>query len=69
MEVHRAGCNDLNKSLTGGGRRVLDDHVDSLTDAAEDLAGDFITEGSMTVDQAIGEQTHWGPCASVYQLD
>jgi hypothetical protein len=34
----------------------------SLTDAAVDIAGDFIGGGSMTVDQAITEHIHWAPC-------
>jgi hypothetical protein len=64
MEVHKAGCADLSKGPRGRAKAqgAWTVEADTLTEAAEDIAGDFLAEGSMTVDEAIDEHIHWSPC-------
>lgn len=65
MEVHRTGCKDLAKHRGSDPHnlRWVEDH-DSLTDAAESFASDFIAEGSMTVETALRD-VHFAPCVTL----
>jgi len=58
MEVHKTGCTDLLR-LRGPQQSTFE--ADSLTEAAADLAADFIAEGSMTVERAL-QHIHFAPC-------
>jgi hypothetical protein len=63
MEVHRAGCADLNKSRRSQAkaRNAWTLTASTIEEAAAEIAGDFIGEGSMTLDEAVAH-IHWAPC-------
>jgi hypothetical protein len=65
MEVHAEGCADLRRKIWRGylkGDGAWTIAVSSLTEAAQSIAGDFIAEGSMTVEDAIDEHIHFANC-------
>lgn len=67
MEAHRAGCGHLTRKARGGGRLgdgSFEIEAATLTAAAENIAGDFIDEGSMTVADALRE-IHFAPCVDL----
>ena len=57
IEVHKAGCRDLGK------RKPVHYQFEAETreQIAKETAGDFIDEGSMTLEEAIGH-IHFAPC-------
>lgn len=66
LAVHKAGCADLRRiHPMSEDRRYpwMEDH-ESLTEAAESIASDFIAEGSMTVEEALNE-IHFFPCVTL----
>lgn len=68
MEAHKAGCADLRKKDRWGqprGRDCWYVTAETLVEAAEAIAGDFIEEGSMTVDEAVDVNIHWAPCVTL----
>ena len=67
MEAHKAGCADLKKRDRFGmpkGRGAWTMEADTLTEAAEVIAGDFLEEGSMSVEEALGH-IHFAPCVDL----
>lgn len=57
-EVHKAGCSHLGK------RKPVHytlEEIGSRVEAAEEIASDFIDEGSMTVEDAL-HAIHFAPC-------
>jgi hypothetical protein len=61
MEVHKAGCADT----TRRGKRVhWTFDAATLTEAAEEVASDFLDEGSMTIEDALAD-IHFAPCVTL----
>ena len=62
VRVHKAGCRDIDKDLR---KATSDDTMDAATqrEAAGEWWGDFISEGSMTVDDALA-YTDFLPCTA-----
>jgi hypothetical protein len=58
MEVHSSEC-----QCRGNGGATFS--AATLTEAAADLASDFIDEGSMTVEAARDEHIHFAPCVKL----
>lgn len=66
LSVHKAGCADLKKrggNWDDGEFAWVEEH-DSITDAAESIASDFIQEGSMTLADAVAA-IHFYPCVTL----
>lgn len=68
LSVHKADCRDLNRDQSvqwenRHGHRWIENH-DSLRSAAESIACDFISEGSMTVEEALGA-IYFYPCVDL----
>lgn len=64
LEVHRTGCQHLNRRpLRYQDQSWTEDH-ESLSAAAESFACDFIAEGSMTPEEALDE-VHFAPCVTL----
>lgn len=71
MEAHKAGCADLKKRTKHGevrGTGAWGFEAASLTEAAEEIAADFIEEGSMTVEDALAS-IHFAPCVALPLTD
>jgi hypothetical protein len=65
MAVHRADCAETRKlAERGAGGYIIE--AETLTGAAVVLASDFIAEGSMTIEQALGYITFM-PCVKLPQ--
>jgi hypothetical protein len=62
LRVHAAGCADIKRDLRGATSDTVNDH-ESVEDCAEDFYQDFIAEGSMTVEDAIG-YSEFLPCTN-----
>lgn len=62
MVVHATGCADIRRYGPGNQNCTLD--ASTVTEAAADLASDFIAEGSMTLDQAL-DDIHFAPCVKL----
>jgi hypothetical protein len=69
MEVHKAGCQHLTRGRgRSKGENAWTLEAGSLTEAATEIAHDFIAEGSMTVEEAV-ENIHWAPCVKLPEDD
>jgi hypothetical protein len=63
MEVHKAGCGAIGRRAHVYGEATF--AASTLTEAAADLASDFIDEGSMTLEDARDEHIHFAPCVKL----
>lgn len=68
LEVHKTGCQHLSRNAAHRhnvkhGLVWTEDH-ETIRDAAESFASDFIAEGSMTVEDALGS-IHFAPCVKL----
>jgi hypothetical protein len=62
MEIHAAGCSHKKARVSQGASSFT---AISLTDAALEIASDFINEGSMTVEEARDSHIHFAPCVNL----
>jgi hypothetical protein len=62
LRVHKAGCRDIGRERKGATSSTIQE-VSSAAMAAEDFYQDFIAEGSMTAEDALG-YTEFLPCTA-----
>lgn len=67
--VHAAGCRDIPRVKLLGGRRAMDETpwtigASTLARIAEEVYGDQIREGSMTLAEAF-DDIHFAPCVKL----
>lgn len=67
VRVHAAGCRDAKRDARGA-TTTYTISASSLEEVAEDFYSDFIAEGSMTSDEAMG-YTEFLPCVGLNSRD